>query len=263
MSNSIVTVSGDSNQSSPFDSIRGYRADGSEYWTARELMRFLGYIRWDKFIEYIEQAKENIELSGNDVTLHISLTGESRIPATLENPKISLDYELSRLACYHVALACNGKGKPMVAMAKQYFAVQTRKQEIAESIAPIAVERQLPPVRDSIDYLNASKILAAMPEGRLKQLLADKFTAEIALANVNQKQIGSTEPVKQYTTATVRAAQLGFSTTQIGSGSALGTYVKKSITPDFSDWQGQFKVNHYEVSPEFDNCIMAYFNQRN
>jgi hypothetical protein len=259
MSNSIVTVSGDSNQPSPFDSIRGYRADGSEYWTARELMRFLGFSKWDKFLSVVLDAIADIDLlEAGSAIQHITQTGKT----PQSGGRDLVDFELSRLGCYHVALACKQRTLE-VAAARRYFASQTRKQEIAESIAPKVVERQLPPVRDSIDYLNASKILAAMPEGRLKQLLADKFTAEIALANVNQKQIGSTEPVKQYTTATVRAAQLGFSTTQIGSGSALGTYVKKSITPDFSDWQGQYMVNHYQVSPEFDKCIMAYFNQRN
>jgi hypothetical protein len=42
------------------------------------------------------------------------------------------DYKLSRYACYHTALACDGR-KPEVALAKKYFVVKTRQ---AETIIP-------------------------------------------------------------------------------------------------------------------------------
>ena len=262
MTNSIVSVSSESNQSSPFDSIRGYRVDGSEFWTARELMRFLGYTRWDNFKPTVDQAIENLELAGNNTTDHILFKEGLGTLASLANPKSTLDYELSRLACYHVALACNGKGKPMVAMAKQYFAMQTRKQEIAESAAPIVVERQLPPQRDAIDYANAAIQVSSLPDSRLKRLLDARLVAELSIDVVNQKQIAPSEPVKNYTTATVRAAMLGYSANQIGNGSSLGKFIKAEITPDFSDWQGQFNVVHYEVCSALDSRIHAYFLTR-
>jgi hypothetical protein len=65
-------------------------------------------------------------------------------------------------------------------------------------------------------------------------LISQLFVAELALTGVNQRQIAPTiEEPKQYTTATVRA---------------LGKFVKAEIAPDFSDWQGQYMVNHFEVS---------------
>jgi phage antirepressor YoqD-like protein len=124
MSDSIVYQ--DSAQQSPFDAIRGYRANGSEYWTVRELMKWLGYIKWDKFITTIEQAIENLELSGNTRNIHVVTVTRMGKGNGLEYE----DYEFSRLACYHVALACTGKGKPIVAMAKQYFASKARDAEI-------------------------------------------------------------------------------------------------------------------------------------
>lgn len=40
---------------SPFDAI--LRLDkGTEYWPARELMKFLGYAKWQKFCDEIEWA---------------------------------------------------------------------------------------------------------------------------------------------------------------------------------------------------------------
>ena len=45
MSNVIQMPAG----ASPFDSIKRVRPDGSEYWSARDLMPLLGYIEWRKF----------------------------------------------------------------------------------------------------------------------------------------------------------------------------------------------------------------------
>jgi hypothetical protein len=86
--------------------------------------------------------------------------------------------------------------------------------------------------------------------------------AELSIDVANQKQIAPSEPVKNYTTATVRAAMLGYSANQIGNGSSLGKFIKAEITPDFSDWQGQFYVAHYEVCDALDSRIHAYFLTR-
>jgi hypothetical protein len=104
--------------------------------------------------------------------------------------------------------------------------------------------------------------LAALPDSRLKRLLDARLVAELSIDIVNQKQISLVEEVKNYTTATVRAAMLGYSAKQIGSGSSLGKFIKLEIEPNFEDWQGQFKVNHYEVCDALDSRIHAYFLTR-
>jgi hypothetical protein len=55
---------------------------------------------------------------------------------------------------------------------------------------------------------------------------------------------------------------LGYSASQIGNGSSLGKFIKSEIAPDFSDWQGQFNVAHYEVCDALDSRIHAYFLTR-
>ena len=42
-----------------------------------------------------------------------------------------LDYKLSRYACYLIVLNCDSR-KKVIALAKTYFAIQTRKQELSE-----------------------------------------------------------------------------------------------------------------------------------
>lgn len=115
------------NPSSPFDAIRHYDENGTEFWKARELQKMLGYRRWDKFIVVIDIGSDNLESAGENVVYHVTPTGEL---STVSNPAPLQDYKLSRLACYHIALACDSRGKPEVKSAKHYFAIQTRKAEI-------------------------------------------------------------------------------------------------------------------------------------
>jgi hypothetical protein len=143
---------------SPFDSIRHTEENGQECWYARELQKILGYKRWDKFLECIEQAIENIEFSSEDITKHISLKEGLGGSATLANPKISEEYKLSRFGCYHLVLACPGKGKPNVALAKQYFVAKTREAEIITAEAQVIAadnfdslhSKQLSEIRDAL-----------------------------------------------------------------------------------------------------------------
>jgi hypothetical protein len=86
------------------------------------------------------------------------------------------------------------------------------------------------------------------------------FVSEVALISANQRQIApAAEVQKQYTTATVRASQLGYTAKQIGNGTSLGKFVKAVIEPDFVDWQGQYKVNHFEVNEVLDARIRLFF----
>ena len=43
--------------SSPFDAMRRVRVDGSEYWSARDLMPLLGYERWERFADAFAVVK--------------------------------------------------------------------------------------------------------------------------------------------------------------------------------------------------------------
>lgn len=118
-----------SNQSgSPFDAIRRYDENGIKFWKARELQKLLGYIKWQKFEDAIEIGIENLESAIGDTTGHLTRRGKV---STASDPVPLQDYKLSRLACYHIALACDSRGKPEVKLAKHYFAVKTREAELA------------------------------------------------------------------------------------------------------------------------------------
>jgi hypothetical protein len=250
--NSITKAA--SSGSSPFDSIRHYRADGSEFWLGRELMTILGYKTWEFFAKTITRASIACKNAGNDNTEHFrAITKKSK-------GRDFQEYELSRYSCYLIAM--NGDPeKDEIAQAQSYFAVKAREAEVTQSISFQPEFQSLPPQRDAIDYANAATQVSALPEGRLKRLLDARLVSELSLDRVNQSQaLLPAEQPKQYTTATVRAAQLGYGAQQIGGGTGLGTFVGKAVKREFRDWQGQYLVWHYEVNDELDARIHAYFS---
>ncbi len=115
--------------SSPFDAIRHYDKNGNEYWIARELHKLLGYSTWQRFQGVIEQAKIACENSGQATLDHFNIDVKIVKAGATKKPKE--DYRLSRYACYLVALNAD-PAKEIVAQAKTYFAVQTRRQELAD-----------------------------------------------------------------------------------------------------------------------------------
>jgi hypothetical protein len=129
-------------ESSPFDSIRRTQPDGTEYWSARELMPFLGYVKWQKMEEVIARAQSSCLNAGHNPTEHITsvasiFTGSGKNSKSAGRP--GLDVSLSRYACYLVAM--NGDPRKVeIAAAQQYFALKTREAEIAaqQSKMPIS-----------------------------------------------------------------------------------------------------------------------------
>lgn len=130
MSNGIVAET-ETTFDNPFDSIRRFDDQGSEFWTGRELQRLLGYSKWENFHKNIKRASLSCKNSGNIVTEHFFLT------SGMSNGRPMDDWRLSRFACYLIAQ--NGDPeKPEIASAQAYFAVKTRQAEV---IIPAQSER--------------------------------------------------------------------------------------------------------------------------
>lgn len=116
------------------------------------------------------------------------------------------------------------------------------------------------PQRDTIDYVQAAAIIPSLQvNGLLKQLLEDSLTDDLELMR-NQKALTSgSKDKRQFTIAKVRAKELGYSVERIGNGSHLGRFIAKQIEPAMVERVGKYMVNHYEVTPELDEVIHAYF----
>ena len=111
------------------ESIRRVTQDENpmEFWSARDLMPMLGYVKWQKFVEAIERAKQSCKMSGQTVDNHF-------LPAPVKSTggRPQEDYFLTRQACYLIAQNGDPR-KPHIALAQTYFATQTRKQELLEN----------------------------------------------------------------------------------------------------------------------------------
>lgn len=120
---------------SPFNAIRKVREDGSEYWSARDLMPLLGYDNWQNFAQALDRAKLAVEAQGNDVTRLFTDASKK----TAGRPQA--DVELTRFAAYQVAM-CGDPRKPEVAAALAYFAIRTREAETRPAFDPAALSRR-------------------------------------------------------------------------------------------------------------------------
>lgn len=117
-------------QVSPFDAIRREDADGNEYWSARELGKLLGYTEYGKFRGAIARAEQACKSSGHAVSDHFAHVSDM-ITAGKGARREVQDVRLSRYACYLVVQNAD-PDKPIVALGQTYFAVQTRRQELAD-----------------------------------------------------------------------------------------------------------------------------------
>lgn len=126
-----------------FESLRQTNEHNAEYWGARDLQPLLGYTQWRRFEQAIERAMASCEASGNRPENHFAGAGEM-VGLGSGSQRAVDDYHLSRFACYLIAKNGDPR-KPEIAHAQQYFAVQTRRQELSGQVAA-DVERVEPRV---------------------------------------------------------------------------------------------------------------------
>ena len=114
-----------------FEDIKHIDENGNEYWNARELMPLLEYTEWRKFKGVIIKAIINCKSSNYKALDHF--VGADKMVYIGSNTKRNInDYKLSRYACYIIVLNCDPR-KKVIALAKTYFAIQTRKQELSDN----------------------------------------------------------------------------------------------------------------------------------
>lgn len=113
-----------------FEGLRQVDDEGNEFWMARQLAVVLDYSQYRHFLPVVERAREACRHSGQVVEDHMEdvLT---MVPIGSGAKRQIEDIRLSRYACYLIVQ--NGDpSKPVIANGQTYFAIQTRRQELAD-----------------------------------------------------------------------------------------------------------------------------------
>lgn len=133
-----------------FDQLRHVRPDGTEFWSARELMGPMGYgADWRNFRSAITRAEVSASAQGfNPQDLFVGVTEKS-------SGRPREDVHLVRFAAYLVAMNGDPR-KREIAAAQAYFAVRTREAETARPVA--SVETMLSDPDTMIQLLTAYKV---------------------------------------------------------------------------------------------------------
>lgn len=148
-----------------FESIRHTDEAGNEYWLARQLARVLEYSQYRHFLPVLERAREACRNSGqpeNDHMEDILTMVEIGSGAKREVE----DVRLSRYACYLIVQ--NGDpSKPVIANGQTYFAIQTRRQELADDkkFAQLSEDEKRLAIRNELATHNKHLAAAAKDAG--------------------------------------------------------------------------------------------------
>ena len=134
-----------------FEDIKNIRADGSEFWYARELALVLDYTKWENFHKVIKRAMIACENSGHDVSCDFPEVRKIVSAGVTSKPK--LDYELTRYACYLIVQNGDPR-KEVIALGQTYFAIQTYRQEVADRFNQLDEDSRRLVVRGDIKQWN-------------------------------------------------------------------------------------------------------------
>jgi DNA-damage-inducible protein D len=131
------------------EAVKRLTDSGKDYWLAREIHEILGYRAWREFESVVDRAKTACDVAKLSSVNHFVAT-HTMMEVGKGAHRQGDDYFLSRAACYFIAMNGDPR-KPEIAAAQAYFALQTRRMEIADQKATAQqMDQQRIEMRDKV-----------------------------------------------------------------------------------------------------------------
>ena len=156
-----------------FEDIKHTTEDGVEFWYARELAPVLDYVQWRNFSKVIDRAMLACQNSGFSIEDHFAEVSKT-IPMPKGASKKVKDYMLSRYACYLIVQNGDPR-KEVIALGQTYFAIQTRRQEIADTFNQLDEDSKRLVIRGEVKSWNSMLAEAAHRAGITEQVEYAEF----------------------------------------------------------------------------------------
>ena len=228
-----------------FSSIRHINEHDQEYWSARELQWILWYDKWERFEWAIERAIESCKNTKQKPKDHFAGAGKMVSLWSGSERQIS-DYHLSRYACYLIAQNGDPR-KEEIAQAQTYFAIQTHRQEMTDTLLE---DKKRVYLREELTEHNKSLASTAKHAGVWNYgefsdfgymgLYGGRRVRDIHIA----KKLKSTEKILDHMGSEELAANL-FRATQ----------AEAKIKREWIKWQEQASKAHYDVGKKIRSTI--------
>lgn len=149
-----------------FEDAAQHDEKGNEFWFARDLQKLLEYDRWENFEATITRAQTACRVSGQTISDHFrDVTKMVELGSGAHRP--IEDIRLDRYACYLITQNGDARKRP-VAFGQTYFAIQTRRQELADqsgAAVPLSEDEKRVFLRNQIKEHNVKLSSAAKDAG--------------------------------------------------------------------------------------------------
>jgi len=146
-----------------FEAIKQTDENENEFWYARDLQQVLQYAKWENFSKVIDRAMLACKNSGFAVKDHFPEV-RKMVEIGSGAEKSTKDYKLTRYACYLIVQNGDPR-KEIIALGQTYFAIQTRRQELADTFNQLDENNKRLVVRGNIKQWNQLLAEAAYNAG--------------------------------------------------------------------------------------------------
>lgn len=236
-----------------FEGIRHVDEDGHEYWLARQLAKVLDYSQYRHFLPVVERAKEACQNSGQSAEDHIEDVLTMVDIGSGAKRQVE-DFRLSRYACYLIVQ--NGDpSKPVIANGQTYFAIQTRRQEVADDakFAQLSEDEKRLAIRNELAAHNKHLAAAAKDAGVESQLdyaIFQDHGYKGLYGGMGAKDIHASKDLKK---SQKILDHMG--STELAANLFRATQTEEKLRRDAVRAKGQANKTHYEVGSKVRQTI--------